>query len=86
MDINRMHRVFNHASEDSLRATAKERGWNITGRFEVCRDCKEANAQQKDVPKTTKTKSEIPGERIFIDITSIKSHKFRRKEVLAGYC
>jgi hypothetical protein len=74
MDINRMHRVFNHASEDVLRATAKERGWKITGTFETCRECKEANAQQKGVSKTTATKSDIPGERLFIDITSVK-HK-----------
>jgi hypothetical protein len=71
-DINRMHKVFNHASEDVLRATAKERGWKITGTFETCRDCKESNAQQKAVSKTTSVKSTIPGERIFMDITSIK--------------
>jgi hypothetical protein len=71
-NINRMHQVFNHASEDVLRKIAKEQGWNITGKFETCKDCKESNAKQKNVSKVSDSKSDIPGERLFIDITSIK--------------
>lgn len=72
-DINRMHRVFNHASEEVLRATAKDNGWQVTGTFETCRDCHESNAKQKGVAKSTETKSDKPGERLFMDFTSIKS-------------
>jgi hypothetical protein len=72
-DINRMHRVFNHASEDVLRRIAKEKNWHISGKFETCKDCKESNAQQKNVSKCTTVRSAIPGERLFIDITSIKA-------------
>jgi hypothetical protein len=71
-DINKMHRVFNHASEDVLRKTAQENGWKVTGKFETCKDCQLSNANQKGVQKTTSDRSSIPGERLFIDITSIK--------------
>ena len=52
-DINRMHRVFNHASETVLRKTAQEQGWTLTGKFETCKDCQESNAKQKGVAKVT---------------------------------
>ena len=71
-DINRMHNVFNHASEEVLRKTAESYGWKVTGKMETCDACKIANARQKDVPKESHTKSTKPGERIFIDTSSIK--------------
>ena len=72
-EINRMHQVFNHAGEEALRRTAKAYGWELTGNLDPCVYCKTANAKQKDVPKTSETQSEIPGERIFMDIASIKT-------------
>ena len=79
-DINRFHNIFNHASEDVLRATAKEKNWKLTGKFETCRHCKESNAQQKGVSRTSNTQSTKPGERLFIDITSIQAHSFGGKK------
>ena len=63
-DINRMHLVFNHAGEEALRRTAMAYNWTLTGKLEPCEHCKIANAKQKDVPKTTETRSEKPGERV----------------------
>ena len=68
-NINRMHLVFNHAGEEALRRTAKAYNWTLTGKLEPCEHCKIANAKQKDVPKTTETRSEKPGERVFLDIS-----------------
>jgi hypothetical protein len=73
-DINRMHLVFNHAGEEVLRRTAKAYNWTLTGKLEPCEHCKIANAKQKNVPKTTDTRSEKPGERVFLDI-SYAAHK-----------
>ena len=75
-EINRMHKVYNHASEDVLRATANSYGWKIIGKFEACKDCQTSNIQQKGVSKSTETKSTIPGERIFFDISSIKTPSY----------
>ena len=71
-DINQLHKVYNHASEEILRKTAKYYGWTVSGKFEACADCQMSNIKQKPVPKLTETKSTTPGERIFIDITSVQ--------------
>ena len=74
MDINRFHRTFGHPSEQSMRSTAKFYNWHLTGKFEACEDCQMSNAQQKAVSKTTEDKKKNPGERIFIDCSSVVDH------------
>jgi hypothetical protein len=37
-NINRLHKVLNHASEEVLRLTAKDYNWTIQGVFEKCPD------------------------------------------------
>ena len=80
-DINRLHRVFNHASEEVLRKTAKAYDWEVTGKMEQCQECIESNIKKKAVNKFTEGSSSTPGERIFIDTTSIK-HRRDRKSVV----
>lgn len=68
-EINRFHRIFGHAAEDALKATAKHCNWKLTGnKFEACESCQMSNVQQKKVSKTTDTESTVPGERIFVDM------------------
>ena len=71
-DITRFHRIYNHAGEVMLRKTAKAYDWELTGKLEPCQDCLESNTRKKAVEKYTESKSHIPGERIFLDGTSIK--------------
>lgn len=73
-DINRFHRVFGHASVTAMEATAEHFGWKLTGKFEACEDCQMSNAQQKKVAKTTESSSSEPGERIFVDMSSVSEH------------
>ena len=72
-NINRMHKAFNHAGDEALRNTAKAHRWKLTDTLNRCEDCHLSNARKKGVAKTTETKAEAPGERIFIDITSAKT-------------
>ena len=74
-NINRYHKVFGHASEDAMKATAKFYGWKLTGTFEACEDCQMSNAQQKNVPKKTEDKCDEPGKRLFIDMSSVSEHR-----------
>ena len=83
-DINQMHRVFNHAGEEALCKTAKVYGWKITGKMAHCRDCYLSNTRQKGVSKETKTKSDSPVERIYIDITSAKTPSLGGNKFLLG--
>ena len=74
MDINRFHRTFGHPSEQSMRSTAKFYNWRLTGTFEACEDCQKSNAQQKNVGKLAVDQKKNPGERVFIDCSSVVDH------------
>jgi transposase InsO family protein len=76
MEINKFHKLVGHPSEETLRNTAKFYGLQLVGKVQVCEDCKVANARQKDVAKETHNQSDKPGERLFIDISSIKTESY----------
>ena len=61
---------------DRLQKTAKIHGLKLKGDFEVCEDCAIAKARQKNVNKVWKGGSQIPGERLYLDISSIKEKSF----------
>ena len=50
----------------------------LSGKFEPCSDCAKAKAKQANVPKSIpdEKRSTVPGERLFFDISSIKSKSF----------
>ena len=83
-DINRMHRVYNHAGEEALRKTAKAYGWTVTGKLGPCEHCQISNQRSKGVAKSTDVKSDKPGERVFIDSTSIQTRSFGGNRFLLG--
>ena len=58
-----------------MRATAAAHGWKLTGKFEACEFCAMSNAQQKAVPKKTEDQSMEPGERIFMDMSTVSEHE-----------
>lgn len=50
----------------------------MSGKFKPCSDYAKAKAKQANVPKSIldKKKSTVPGERFFLDISSIKTSSF----------
>jgi len=71
--FNNLHCLLGHASEAKVRATAVTYGWVVTGKMTKCEECAISKAKQKNVPKGSESKSTIAGERLFIDISSIKA-------------
>jgi hypothetical protein len=71
-----LHGLLAHASNDSAKKTADFYGWKTTGDSNACEDCATAKARQKNLKKTTETKSNLAGERLMIDISSIKGESF----------
>ena len=69
-DINEYHAKLGHPNMVATRMTAKIRDVALKGDIKPCEDCMIAKARQKNVPKARIERSEIPGERIFIDISS----------------
>jgi predicted secreted protein len=55
-----------------LQKTAKIHSLKLSGEFETCAECAIAKARQKNVNKEWKGGSQIPGERVYLDISSIK--------------
>jgi hypothetical protein len=76
IDINVLHSVLGHPSQDIAKQTAQYYGWKITGTFKPCSNCQTAKSKQNSVMKESETKSTIPGERIFIDTSSVKTKSF----------
>ena len=72
-----IHRVFGHMSEETTRKTAKYYDVEIQGKFEPCESCLLGKAKQKNTNKeSTRDKSKKPGERMYLDISSIKSESY----------
>jgi hypothetical protein len=67
-----LHYQLGHPSEAVTRATAKYMDVNVTGKLETCENCAMGKAKQKNVPKVNENVSTVPGERLYIDISSIK--------------
>ena len=76
LKMSKVHNILGHCGEDSTRATAKYYGWTATGVFKPCEECGIGKAKQAAVSKLLSKKSEIPGERWFIDISSVKGKSF----------
>jgi hypothetical protein len=74
--MNDLHSRLGHVSEETARKSAAFYGWKIGGRLRPCSSCGIAKAKQKSVSKELQPKSETPGERMFLDISSIKGESF----------
>jgi hypothetical protein len=50
---------------------------SLPGEFETCEECAISKSRQKDVSKNWLGSSDIPGEHLYIDISSITERSFR---------
>ena len=76
VDINQFHKVIGHCGADRLKNTANIYGLKLSGQFQVCEDCAIAKARQKNINKVWTGSSNKPGERVYIDLSSIKEKSF----------
>jgi hypothetical protein len=74
--INDFHKIFNHASEETLKYTAQAHGIKLKGNLKPCFACKMANTKKPKVAKQTLVIADKIGERIYMDISSIKSTSY----------
>lgn len=71
--IQQAHALFGHVSETATRKMADAFGIKVTGTMELCDACALAKGKQKNVAKETTTTSSKPGERLYIDISSVNA-------------
>jgi hypothetical protein len=76
IDVNKFHEMIGHCGLDSLKKTAQVHGLKLKGDFKVCKDCADAKARQKKLNKDWKGGSQVPGERVYLDISSIGDESY----------
>ena len=67
-----LHKAIGHPSEDTTRKTAEHYNLKLKNKLIPCLDCAKVKSQQKNVKKESEVCSNIPGERLMIDISRIK--------------
>jgi hypothetical protein len=76
VDINEFHKMLGRCRLDRLENTGKIHDFRLSGTFETCEVCAIAKARQKNLNKDWKGGSEVPGERLYFDISSIKDTSY----------
>ena len=66
------HKVTGHAGHHLMDATAKHYKVNLTGKVNNCLSCSLEKIIQKNIPKKNQDKSNKPGERMYLDISSMR--------------
>ena len=76
IDINKFHEMIGHCGFDRLKKTAEIHGLKLKGELKVCEDCAMAKARQKNLNQDWKCGSQAPGERVYLDISSIRDESY----------
>jgi hypothetical protein len=76
IDVNKFHEMIGHCGVDPLKKTVQVHGLKLKGNFKVCEDCAVAKARQKNLNKDWKGESQVPGERVYLDISSIRVESY----------
>jgi hypothetical protein len=71
-DINHLHTLFGHRCQEILNNTIKMYGFKPSDNFDTCEQCAIAKTQQKNVNKNWLGSSNLSGERLYVDISSVK--------------
>jgi transposase InsO family protein len=73
--------------------TGKSFGYDVVGNYMTCEACSVAKARRKNINKDWKGSSITPGERLYVDISSIKGESYGGSKFWAlvvddysGYC
>jgi hypothetical protein len=82
-DINHLHKLFGHFGQEILNKTIKMYGFKSSSNFDTCEQCAIAKALQKNVNMNWLGSSNLPGERLYADISSIKEISFGRAKFWA---
>ncbi len=73
VDINLFHQRLGHPSEYYTKKTAELNGMRLKGKMKVCEACSCGKGKQKPVKKFTRSRSNVPFERIFVDTSELPS-------------
>ena len=75
ININELHMILGHPSENITRNTAQKK-LQVVDTMKECHECALAKIKQQKISKETTTRSNVPGERLCIDISSVRSPSY----------
>jgi hypothetical protein len=76
INLNKFHEMIGHCGVDCLKKAAQVHGLKLKGNLKVCKDCAVTKARQKNLNKDWKGGSQVPGERAYLDISSIRDESY----------
>ena len=76
IDIKKLHKILHHCETNTVIHTGSKLGLKIQDTMNDCESCAKAKAKQKKMAKVTDTKSNVRGERLFMDISTIKQKSY----------
>jgi hypothetical protein len=80
IEINELHQKLGHPGEKNLLGTAKNLEMMTFRKLLVCKDCAIGKAKQKNLNQVNANKSNVPRERIYLDISSVSQTSFGRSK------
>jgi hypothetical protein len=76
IDVKKFLEMIGHCGVGRSKKTANIHGLKLKGEFKVCEDCEVAKARQRNLNQDWKGGSQVPGERVNLDISSIKGESY----------
>jgi hypothetical protein len=76
IDVNKFHEMIGHCGVDRLKKTANIHGLKLKGEFKICEDFAVSKARQRNVNIDWKGGSQVSGERVYLDISSITGESY----------
>jgi hypothetical protein len=72
VDISEFHNMLGHCGSNRLENNAKIHEFKLNGEFKTCEQCDIAKCRQKNINKDWKGGIQVPGERLYLDNSSVK--------------
>jgi hypothetical protein len=72
MDTIMFHMMLGHCGSDRLEKNAKLHNFGLSGEFKTCEECAIAKSHAKECKQGVQGVSQIPGERLYLDISSVR--------------
>jgi hypothetical protein len=76
INIKSLHKMLGHCGKISTTMTVESFGYDVVGNYKTCASCSVARARQKNSNKYWKGGCISPGERLNVDISSIKGESY----------
>ena len=76
----KLHQVTGHAGQQLMMDIVKYYGVQVTWGVTKCLRCSSKKIRQKNIPKKNENTATQPGERMYLDISSIKDESIGRRK------